>query len=69
MIAKGLKGMAMMEDRQVTMNQMTMKTMEIVEMMTPQVVMAIPYQVAVTPSIHRPTLSQGLSCPISITSH
>ena len=39
----------------MTMIEMMMTTMETAEMMTPQVVMAIPYQVAVTPNIHRPT--------------
>ena len=55
MTAESLRGMAMMEDHQVTMIQMRMTTMETAEIMTPQVVTAIPYQVAVTPNVHRPT--------------
>ena len=55
MTAESLRGMTVMEDHQMTMIQMMMTTMETAEMMTPQVVMAIPYQAAVTPNVHRQT--------------
>ena len=47
--------MAIMEDHQMVMIQMIVTTMGAAEMMTPHVVLAIPYQAAVTPSIHRQT--------------
>ena len=55
MKAKSLRGKTVMKDHQMTMIEMMMTTMETAEMMTPQVVMAIPYQVAVTPNGHMPT--------------
>ena len=48
MTAESLRGMTVMEDHQMTMIQMMMTTMETAEMMTPQVVIAIPYQAAAT---------------------
>ena len=55
MIAKGLKRMAVVEAHQVTRIQMMTTTMVIVEMMTPQMVMVILYQVAATPNAHKLT--------------
>ena len=55
MTAESLRGMTVMEDHQMTMIQIMMTTMETAEMMTPQVVMAIPYQAAVTPNVHMQT--------------
>ena len=55
MKAESLRGMTVMKDHQMTMIHMMMTTMETAEMMTPQVVMAIPYQAAVTPNVHMQT--------------
>ena len=55
MTAESLRGMTVMEEHQMTMIQMMMTTMETAEMMTPQVVMTIPYQAAVTLNIHMQT--------------
>ena len=55
MTAESLRGMTVIEDHQMTMIQMMSTTMGAAEMMTPQVVMAIPYQVVVTPNIHMQT--------------
>ena len=55
MTTESLRGMTVMEDHQMTMIQMMMTTMETADMMTPQVVIAIPYQAAATPNIQMQT--------------
>ena len=55
MTSEGLREVAILEDHQVVMIQMMVTTMRAAEMMTPQMVMATPYQAAVIPNIHRQT--------------
>ena len=53
--SESLRKMAIMEDHQMVMIQMIVTTMGAAEMMTPQMVMATPYQAAVIPNVHRQT--------------